>query len=178
MCYKILENQDWYQRITADIVEKYNREYYSLVDTAYLNGTITKNTWDFIGTNFSIIPTFYALPKIHKDANNPPGRPIVLGRGALSENASKLMDEHLRPYVTALPSYVKDTIHFLQILNSLHISEHSVFVTIDVEALSSSIPHSKALYIINLGGERDSAYNEFILSLLKFILGHNVFTFH
>lgn len=52
MCYKILKNQDWYRRITGDIIEKYNKEFYPLIDTTFLNGTITKTTWDFIRTKF------------------------------------------------------------------------------------------------------------------------------
>lgn len=36
------------------------------------NITITKTTWNFIRTNFAIVPTFYSLPKIYKDACNPP----------------------------------------------------------------------------------------------------------
>lgn len=84
MCNKILKNLDWYRHIPADIVEKYNKEFYLLVDTAYLNNTITKSTWDFIRNNFPCVPTFYALPKIHKDAINLPRRPIS-GIGAISE---------------------------------------------------------------------------------------------
>lgn len=59
------------------------------------------------------------------------------------------MDEHLRPYVNSLPSYVKDTIHFLKILDGLYIPEHETLVTIDVEALYNSISHPLGLTAIH-----------------------------
>lgn len=125
---------------------------------------ITKSTWDFIRNNFPRVPTFYALSKIYKDAVNLPGGPIISGIGAIRENASKLVDEYLRRYVTSLPSYVKDTFHFLQILDNLCIPDYSILVTTDVEALYSSIPHEKGLttikHILHQGGNIDPTYNE------------------
>lgn len=80
------------------------------------------------------------------------------------------MDEYLRPFVTSLPSHVKDTIQFLQILDSLYLLEHAILTMIDVEALYGLIPHSKGLaavkHVTNVGSEGDSAYNEFILKKL------------
>lgn len=98
------------------------------------NITITKTTWNFIRTNFAIVPTFYSLPKIYKDACNPPppGRPIIREGERL---VKMLINEHLSPHVTSLQSYVKDDIHFLQIIDNLTIPENAYLVTIDVEAL-------------------------------------------
>lgn len=181
MCNKIHKNQEWYRWITPEIIEKYNREFYSLVNSAYSNRTINKTTWDFIRTKFHIIPTFYALPKVHKDITKLRGRPIISGRGAVNDNASKLVDEFLKPFVSSLPSFVKDTIHFLKILEDLYIPQLAILVTIDVEALYNLIPHSKGLvtiqHIIGVDSAGNSSYNCFILSLQEFILQHNVFSF-
>lgn len=108
MYNKIFNNLEWYRRIAANYVKKYNDDFYLLIDTAYSNSIITNQLWEFIWNNFPRIPVFYELPKIHKDANNPPGRPIISGVGAISENASRLVDEFLKPFVRSLPSFVKD----------------------------------------------------------------------
>ena len=55
---------------------------------------------------------FYLLPKIHKV--NKPGRPIVSANGHPTEKISKFVDFHLRLYVEALPSHLKDTTDYLQ----------------------------------------------------------------
>lgn len=87
--------------------------------------------------SFPKVPTFYSIPKAHKSPNNPPERPIISRNGTLTENLSRLIDEHLRPHVISLTSYVKDTIHFLKIHKNLYIPvpTHSHLVTIDIEAL-------------------------------------------
>lgn len=36
ICNKILNNHNWYHHIPADIIEKYNKEFYVLIDTAIL----------------------------------------------------------------------------------------------------------------------------------------------
>lgn len=70
----------------------------------------------------------------------------------------------------------------LQIPDNLHIPEHSILVTIDVEALYSLIPHDKGLvgimHILHTKATHEQAYNEFIIPLLEFILKHHIFTFN
>ena len=38
---------------------------------------------------------FYILPKIHKNKQNPPGRPIVSANSHSTENISQFVDSHL-----------------------------------------------------------------------------------
>ena len=44
-------------------------------------GQITQKTSSYLTTDIHRTQQFYLLPKIHKDINNPPGRPIVSGSG-------------------------------------------------------------------------------------------------
>lgn len=83
----------------------------------------------------------YALPKVHKYIQNPPERPIISGNGCFSEGICKVIDQHLRPHVMELASYTKDTIHLLQMLEKMEVSDLAILVTIDVESLYNSIPH-------------------------------------
>ena len=49
-------------------------------------------------------PIFYLLPKIHKPGT--PGRPIISGC------VSSIIDSHIKPLWSSLPSYIKDTNNF------------------------------------------------------------------
>lgn len=79
MYMNILHNRDWYRVIPAT---------YEMVDLAYLNNVIAKHILEFIRTTFPVTPTFYALPKVHKNKSNPSGKPIISGNGCLMENTS------------------------------------------------------------------------------------------
>lgn len=63
-----------------------------LVDTAFSKGVISKNTHDYLIVQNPRTPCLYLLPKVHKNAKNPPGRPIVSGNGGLCEPLCR--DEH------------------------------------------------------------------------------------
>jgi len=52
------------------------------------------------------------LPKIHK--KDVKDRPIISGNGSPTEQISSFVDEHLKHIVFKLPSYIRDTIDFIQ----------------------------------------------------------------
>lgn len=131
MCKKILNNTEWYKNISVLSIGQYNANFYKMVDQSYNNGAITKDLYDFVRTKHPKVVTFYNLPKIHKDPKNLPGCPIVSVNGAISENLSRVIDAYLQPYVLSLPSFVKDTIQFLQIIEELNIPGDFILVAID-----------------------------------------------
>lgn len=131
MCNKILQNQHWYCQNNSTFIDRFHNEFYQIVDAAYLKGVITMDQWEFIRTTFPHT-RLYALPKLHKDFNHSPRRPIISGNGSLTKNLSTKVDEYLRLYVVSLPTYIQDTIHLLQIPNGLHISPLAHLVAIDI----------------------------------------------
>ena len=85
----------------------------------------------------------YISPKIHKNKQNPPGRPIVSANSHPTENISQFVDSHLNPLVPKLPSYIKDTTHFLKRLDDLkELPPGSLLVTLDASSL-----YTKAQFI-------------------------------
>ena len=89
---------------------------------------------------------FYILPKIHKNKQNPPGRPIVSANSHPTENISQFVDSHLNPLVPKLPSYIKDTTHFLKKLDDLkELPPGSPLVTLDISSLYTNIPHNEGI---------------------------------
>ena len=181
MCLKILSNGDWYIPISKSVIIKFETEFYALVDGAFSQGVVNQDTWEFIRVKYPKIPTFYCLPKVHKRLIDPPGRPIVSGNGALTENLSIYVDSFLKPFVVNLSSYIKDTIYLLRKLEGLHVSSGALLVAIDVEALYSSIPHNLGLIAIRNVlfpiFRIDPKLGEFIMMALEFILHHGVFSF-
>lgn len=181
ICNKILSNQQWYF-ISSKKTEKFNREFYRLMDESYAANLLTKSEYDFIRTALPRTPTFYALPKLHKDIRKPSGRPIISGNGSLTEKLSQYIDGHLRPYVLSIPSYVKDTMHLLQIIDSIHVPPKSLLMALDVEALYSSIPPDKGLacirYVLSRDAHLSDGKRHFLIDALDFILHHNYFMFN
>lgn len=181
MCLKILENKTFYKQISPIMIQSFNKEFYKIIDKAYNDGTISQTLWEFMRIKHPRVPTLYALPKVHKDLKNPPGRPIISGNGNITETTSQVIDSYLRPHVTKLASYTKDTVHLLQILERLVIPTNALLVKIDVESLYNNIPHQKGLEAVkqtlSQQSQHDRKCNDFITRTLDYILDHNFFSF-
>ena len=83
------------------------------------------------------------LPKIHKPNN--PGRPIVNGIGSITEKISAYVDQQIRHLFPRIPSYLKDTTHLIHILLGKKLAPEVTIVTIDVQSLYTSIPHTEGI---------------------------------
>ena len=127
---------------------------------------------------------FYILPKIHKNKDNPPGRPIVSAISHPTEHISQFVDAHLNPLVPKLPSYIKDTTHFLRKLDDLkELPPGSLLVTLDVSSLYTNISHKEGIEAcrkaLNSSGHlfRSHLKTESIYDLMRMILTMNNFEF-
>jgi hypothetical protein len=78
---------------------------------------------------------FYMLPKIHKDINNPPGRPIIATNDHPTQRLSEYVDEHIKEFLPQIPSHIKDTNHFIEICQNTNLPANSRLVTFDVGSL-------------------------------------------
>ena len=89
---------------------------------------------------------FNTLPKIQKRLDIPPGRPIVSSNRCPAEKISTYVDLHLKPLVSSLPSYIRDTKDLLSQLQALPpLPPGALFFTMDVTALYTNIPHEAGL---------------------------------
>ena len=88
-------------------------------------------------------PVFYTLPMIHKE--NVPGRPIISGCNSPTAKLSIYLDHYLQPILQQIPSYIKNTTHFLRILKEIdgQVPSNSILVTFDVKSLYTNIPHDE-----------------------------------
>ena len=127
-------------------------------------------------------PHFYTLPKIHRNAEAPPGRPIVSSIRAPTERISAFVDIVLKPLVKSLPSYIKDTKDFLAKLKSLPgpLPPNSLLFTMDVVGLYNNIPHRDGLKACQLALDRRDSCDPpttSIVNLAKLVLELNAFQF-
>jgi hypothetical protein len=127
---------------------------------------------------------FYLLPKIHKGVPPPPGRPIISGNNCPTERISQFVDFFIKDIATKGKSYVRDTTHFLTIINSIPkpLPQDTILVTLDVCSLYTNIPNQEgmravqeALNIHRTGPQNPP--NSSILRLLYMVLTMNNFEF-
>ena len=128
------------------------------------------------------IPIFYLLPKIHKPNN--PGRPIISGCDSSTDRLSSFIDTHLKPLCSSLPSYIKDTNHFLQTIFNITtpLPPNTILATIDVKSLYTNIPHDEGIHAtleaLYTKHGRMWPLRKVIHQFLIHILKENYFTFN
>ena len=67
-----------------------------------------------------------------------------------TEKISQFVDHFLNPCAQALPSYIKDSTHFLKILNDINsLNTDTWLVTLDVTSLYTQIDNQKWLWAAN-----------------------------
>ena len=69
-------------------------------------------------------------------------RPIVSSVNSVTENISSFV---LQPLVKQLPSYLKDTKEFVNLVTSTPIPHNSILVSIDVSSLYTNIPRDDGI---------------------------------
>uniref|UniRef100_A0A803K142 Reverse transcriptase domain-containing protein n=1 Tax=Xenopus tropicalis TaxID=8364 RepID=A0A803K142_XENTR len=171
-----------YQKLTYDPTSKFQSQLGKLLDEACLHGWITEELRDALYVEHPVRPVIYTLPKIHKNLQNPPARPIISARGSLAEKIAKYVDTILQPLVRQLGSYLQDTTDFLRVVNSINAGDGNfLFVTMDVHSLYTCIPHDAGIHAVRDLLSNNPVYTgppvEFILTLLEFILHNNYFKF-
>ncbi|XP_053555834.1 olfactory receptor 10C1-like [Bombina bombina] len=136
---------DQYQKLGGNPLKEVQNSLYRLLYDAKQKGIVTLKEFSFLYQQYPIIPVFYVIPKLHKNLQCPPGRPIVAGIGSITENIGNYVDHFLRPFLNTLPSYIKDTGDLLKKLDGIKVSTETLLVSLDVEGLYSSIPHKEGL---------------------------------
>ena len=105
-----------------------------------------KDTLDYFLVKDPEFARFYLLPKIHKQLENMPGRPMISNCCYYTENISSFLDYHSQTIAQKVKSYIKDANHFLSKLESSEkFPQGAILCTIDVVRLCPNILHSEGL---------------------------------
>ena len=108
-----LEDAKFYNPLNKDPTARNNATIREAVKPLRNQGVINDKTAGDLVETKAKCPHFYTLPKIHKNAEAPPGRLIVSSVRVLTERFSAFVDMVLEPFLKSLPSYIKDTKDFL-----------------------------------------------------------------
>ena len=178
-----LHNDYFYEEtendLTGEVIHRVNLH----VNNTLQRGQISQNTSKYLTTDIDRTQQFYLLPKIHKDINKWPGRPIVSSSGGPTEKISQFVDHFIGPLVPLSESYIRDSTHMINILNNLNISPDTLFCTLDITSLYTNIPHKEGTQAIKefLAIHRDTnalPHNSYITELLEVVLTNNYFDFN
>ena len=131
-------------------------------------------------------PELYLLPKIHKKARPPPGRPVVSANNCPTEKISAFTDIFLKPHLPEIRSYIRDTTDFIQKLNDLpRLSNKTLLCTLDVSSLYTNIPNiegrvavAKFLRKYRVFGKDPEPTNMSLCQMLNMVLTMNNFRFN
>ena len=107
------------------------------------------------------------------------------GNGCPTDKISKFVDHFLNPTTFKIRSHVKDTTHFLKLINEIGVlPQGALLVTLDVVGLYPNIPTEDGLKAAQDAlnkSRRDPSVkpsNKSLLKLLKLVLKRNNFVFN
>ena len=112
---KHLNDQTTYKPLKENTTHKAKDILNLKLDALHKNGFLLTSWYQFCKPPMKHRTSkLYFLKKIHK---NPMGiRPIVSSCESITEKISQFVDKWLQPYVKNLPSYVKDTTEFINLI--------------------------------------------------------------
>ncbi|CAJ0929938.1 unnamed protein product [Ranitomeya imitator] len=176
-----LNNAQYYQNLPSDPTSIFLSKYEQLLYRALQLAIISPQEKQYLWVANPVTATFYMLPKIHKDSLKPPGRPIVSRVGSMCERAGEYLDFFLQPIASSLPSFVRDSSHFIDICSQIILPTDFLLVNCDVESLYSNIDHKDGIeviaYFLDKKTSMDRGHDSFLLDLMSFVLHHNFFLF-
>nr|XP_016846924.1 PREDICTED: uncharacterized protein LOC107982425 [Anolis carolinensis] len=175
-----LGDQVFYKPLMKDPTDKIQYLIRTVCTEGLSLGYISEKQYEFLQKPNPRIPVFYILPKIHKGIFPPPGRPIVSGTASILEPLAQFLDHHLQPFVPLSQSYIKDTKHFINIIETLSIPPQAVLMTSDITSLYTNIPLDEARTVFKeLLDTRESTISptHFLIGLLDIVLEYNYFRF-
>uniref|UniRef100_A0A8C5LZ93 Reverse transcriptase domain-containing protein n=1 Tax=Leptobrachium leishanense TaxID=445787 RepID=A0A8C5LZ93_9ANUR len=178
---RILEDKKTYTKLKSNPIITIRENLQVLLQGGKEKGILTEREFQYLMIEDIKTPHFYILPKIHKNITEPPGRPIVAGIHSITSCLSEYVDILLQPIVKEMPSYLKDTISILQILDEIKWEKDYIMVVSDVNSLYSNIPHAMGMQIVNErisdSKKLDDIQVGFIMESIQFILENNYFKF-
>ena len=136
-----LTDERFYKKIPSDATHSSQQEVKTFITTAIASNQLPPSATNLI-VEHPRTSKFYLLPKIHKPGN--PGRPIVSACSCPTELLAVYLDHLTTPFVRSRDSYVKDTTHMLNILDSLRLRDgdgQRLIFTMDIKSLYTVIPN-------------------------------------
>ena len=177
-----LNDTNFYHEQSTDLTMIHKEKVESLVNRMFTHKEIDQKCAEYLTIETPRTANFFLLPKIHKGKIPPPGRPIVSANDCPTERISQLVDHFIQPLVPKLDSYIRDSGHFLWILDNIELPKDVILCTLDVTSLYTNIPNDEGIAAVRsaLAIHRDpmeNPTNNSICELLNLVLTCNNFQF-
>ena len=139
-----LANPNTYRELNFNPTQVIRKDVFSTLDYLHKTHQIDDETKHHLTTaKPAQTPLFYGLPKVHKP--NIPLQPIVSACDSPTNQLSNYVTNFIQPLVEILSSYICNSKHFLQLLESLlPLPENAVIVTA-VISLFTNISHEEGI---------------------------------
>ena len=170
-----LADNRFYEKIPSDATQSSQQEVKSFIETAISSATN-------LIVEHPRTSKFYLLPKIHKPGN--PGRPIVSACSCPTELLALYLDHITAAFVRSLVSYVKDTTHMLNILDSFRFrdvdGQRLIFTMDCIKSLYTVIPNDGGLHTLQYYLDKREILEpptDTLLRMAELVLTLNTFEF-
>ena len=202
-----LSKTKYYSSVNQDKSVNIEKQCNFLVEQMVQKGEISEKLGEYLRTSDSKIPQFYHVIKTHNiptdirdlshwlGVHGYPVRGIISGKGGPFEKLSGLVDHFLQPGMVKLPSYLQDTKHTLQVIESINDQidrgemslENVSLITLDIDKMYNNMTEelargacSKFLHSFQVSGsnEENSVSVSSILKALDICLKNNFFKFN
>jgi len=179
-CLKHLNNVSTFQELELNPLEFTQETIKNKLGDLVLSKDMSKRLSRSLILSSYKLGSFNVLPKIHKSEFGT--RPIINCINHPTSNISQFIDFVLQPHVKNTPSFIKDSQHLIQKLESLSLDNKNIRLSsLDFESLYSNIDLDDALFVI-MNFMKNKISNEHITvigfyHLIKLLFSNNVFTY-
>ena len=175
-----LNDNTTYNKVNKDILTTVNNKVKKLVKNLHSNGHIDDKTKKYMMPGNIRYGKVKANPKVHKKDN--PIRTIISTINSPTEKLAEVAESELSEWIESLDTYVKDTTHFLRILNDKigQIPDNATLFTMDVKALYPSVPRKEGIQACKLALEnrkRKDFTTDALIGMIELVLDNNIFKF-
>jgi hypothetical protein len=181
-CVNVLINDNKvYVKLDSDPTERIRvrMNFYikRMLDKEYINIETKK----FLTNNTPIPPRFYILPKIHKLKNHEDklkGRPVVSSVGSCLYNFTKFFTDILTRSFNSKYT-CKNSFEFVEKITKINVPDDYIMISLDVEALFTSIPTNIFVRCIKNNWDNISKLTsidqELFMNMITFIINNSYF---
>ena len=143
--HRYIQTYNTYKPLTHNPTSAIGNDACTLIEYMHSQHIIDKATMEFLlPPENTCTPLFYGLPKIHKP--DCPLYPILSGCDGPTGHPSAYITHFIQPLASNLPTYIKYTKHFLDLIGKLPpLPSNSLLVTPDVTSLHTYILHEEGI---------------------------------
>lgn len=174
---RILSDKRTYKKLTKNPTKELKIALQNMVNKA--GDILSKKESRYLVPNAPIMPVLYQVPKVQKNAEKPPGRPILSGKNSFFTRLGEYIDVYLQPLVSKSPSYLKNSKDVINHLQQIPVGANSRLVTISVESLYTNIQQKDVIkavrWAMNKFTNLKYKQKQFTLRGLKLAMMNNFF---